>query len=174
MKPEILLAPNIPKPLHGIAPRVIYGQDWWDVERKKCYANAGQKCECCDTPRSQAWPKPWLEAHEWYVYDYSNGLITFDHLICLCPACHMFLHSGHTNMLLNDGKISEEIYLKILKHGEKILFDAGLTVKYHARHDSTVEIPWQSWRMQIGDQLYGPSSKSYSDWEAGAWRNWKP
>lgn len=174
MNPRILLAPNIPKPLHGIAPRVVLGQAWWDTQRKLAYENAGQKCEACGTTRSQAWPKPWLEAHETYDYDYSHGRLTFVRLVCLCPACHMFIHSGRLNMLLDQGEITEALYERVVEHGLSIIRKARLTRQYEHRHDSDIDVPWEDWRMVINGKEYGPSSRSYTAWMAGKWRNWKP
>lgn len=38
-RPEILSSPNIPKPLHGVNPRSIMGQDAWNVMRQEVYAS---------------------------------------------------------------------------------------------------------------------------------------
>lgn len=40
LRPELLLHNNIPKPMHGVAPRVVLGQKWWDRERRECYERA--------------------------------------------------------------------------------------------------------------------------------------
>ncbi len=174
MKPEILLCPNIPKPLHGIAPRVVLGQAWWERERHICYEKAGQKCECCDTPRANAWPKPWLEAHEWYTFDYRNGLITFRKLVCLCPACHMFIHSGRLEILIQTKKIPINEYMAIKDHGNAIIDKADIRYLYQHRHDSDVSTPWKNWRMVINGKEYGPSTGSFIAWQRGDWKNWRP
>jgi len=46
-KPEILLHPNIPKPLHGINPRTIKGQEWWDEKRQVAYKENNYCCWAC-------------------------------------------------------------------------------------------------------------------------------
>ena len=47
LRPELLLHPNIPKVLHGVAPRVVLGAKWWDAERRACYERAELKGDTC-------------------------------------------------------------------------------------------------------------------------------
>lgn len=37
LKPEILCQPNVPTPLHGMAPRVVFGESWWNMKRQAAY-----------------------------------------------------------------------------------------------------------------------------------------
>jgi uncharacterized protein (DUF983 family) len=173
MKPEILVHPNIPKPLHGISPRTITGQEWWDVERKKAYANAGQKCEACGTARADAWPNKWLEAHEEYEYK-PDGRLIFKGLVCLCPACHKFIHSGLLEIKHDSGEIPTALYKKILKHGKDLLKKNHLQQRHKRRHDWCSGIEWKDFRMVFNGKEYGPSSNSYTEWAQGKWRSWKP
>ena len=174
--PEILTHPNIPKPLHGIAPRAIKGNAWWDVERKKCYAAAGQKCEACGVTRISAWPNRWLEAHEEYEYTSNGSVLIFKRLVCLCPACHMFIHSGRLQVLLRAHTISQEKFRKIVNHGILVLTTNNLLEKWESRHLNMENTPqdWQAHRMIFEGKEYGPSTQSYKSWVKGDWKNWKP
>jgi len=169
LRPEILCHPNIPKPLHGIAPRVIFGQGWWDVERKKCYEKAGQKCEACGTARADAWPNRWLEAHEEYEMDY--GIFRFVGVVCLCPACHRFIHSGLRSVLVEARRMSRITNASIEMYCEDILKQNDLMDRWLARHDYYAP-KWGDHRMLIDGKFYGPSSTDLNGWMDGEWKNW--
>lgn len=170
----ILTHPNIPKPLHGISPRAIMGQHWWDVQRKKAYAEAGQKCEACGTPRAEAWPSRWLEAHEEYEY-LPEGVLVFKKIVCLCPACHKFIHSGLRDILVQTRKMNKETNLMIENHGKQLLRESKLLAVWFQRHEwLNRDVEWGDFRMIFQNQEYGPSSQSYAEWERGVWKTWKP
>ena len=67
---ELLFCPNTPKPLHGMSPRSILGDEWWDKERIKAYRKFFNHCQACGTHKSDALYHRWLEAHEVYHFDY--------------------------------------------------------------------------------------------------------
>ena len=173
--PSILCHPNIPKPLQGVAPRKIAGDTWWKRERERVLAISEYCCQACDTHVTKVLgKKKWLEAHEFYMYDYEKGRLTFEKVVTLCPYCHSFIHSGRLEMLYNTGEIDDETYEAILAHGNSVLKAAGLTARWQTRHDHLCSVPWEDWRLVFRGVEYGPSSKSFSDWENGAWKTWKP
>ena len=45
--PTILLHPNIPKPLHLVAPRTVLGEAWWKSVKKKVKREANGRCQAC-------------------------------------------------------------------------------------------------------------------------------
>ena len=51
----LITMPNVPRPLHGLPPRKIMGDSTWNHVRKRCYFDAGYKCEICgvDPPKGQ-------------------------------------------------------------------------------------------------------------------------
>lgn len=72
--------------------------DEWDVIRKKCYKEAGNKCEICgDTGKNQG-VKHNVECHEIWDYDDENRIQKLIGLIALCPYCHKSKHVGLAQM----------------------------------------------------------------------------
>lgn len=127
LKPEVLTHPNIPKPLHGLSPRELKGQEWWDITRKQVYEEQEYRCIACGVHKSDAKYHKWIEAHESYHIDYRKGSMTVDSIIGLCHSCHNFIHCGRLQMIWHKKEITEAKYFDIMNHGFRVLKGSGLS-----------------------------------------------
>lgn len=78
----------IPKTSWNNNLRSYLTQRQWDVVRRKCYAEAGNKCEIC----GDVGPRHPVECHE--RWDFIDGKVKLLGLIALCPNCHEVKHVG--------------------------------------------------------------------------------
>ena len=100
LEPQLLLAPNVPKPLHGLAPRVILGQAWWDKTRRAAYKQTNYHCLACGVHKTRATYHAWLEGHEVYSVNYELGRAKYVRSVALCQFCHNSIHDGLLKALL--------------------------------------------------------------------------
>jgi hypothetical protein len=66
----------------------------WDKVRRKCYAEADNKCEICggqDPVRLAKGHSP-VDCHE--KWEFNDGIVKLVGLISLCPDCHRVKHIG--------------------------------------------------------------------------------
>lgn len=159
-RPELLLHPNVPKPLHGMSPRELKGKEWWDKVRQQVYKDANYRCQCCGVKKEDALFHKWLEAHETYDYDYKNGIATVKEIVALCHACHSYIHSGLLMVRYKNGEINHNKFFTIIAHGDKILKDSGL---------SNPQIPeeiaeWSMWKIVIDGEEFPTKWKSFEHW----------
>ena len=132
----ILSMPNVPHPLHNLAPRTILGTTTWNHMRNRCYFEAGYKCEACGAKVKTEYydngavhhqyhddgtiAKRNLHAHELYTYDYEKGTARFERCVALCECCHVrFIHSGRMLTMYKQGDplTTAERVLEGLEHG---------------------------------------------------------
>lgn len=126
--PSLLLHPNIPKPLHGVNPRTIKGNAWWDQQKNLSKLKYGNRCYACEVSKYDALFHQWLEAHEHYEVDYDKGRMRILDIVALCHACHNFIHNGRLIVMAKrgeEGRTVEQAY-SILHRGFKILTKALL------------------------------------------------
>lgn len=119
---RLLGMPVIPPQLFFMAPRNFMGPKAWNTTRKKCYEDAGYKCEVCGyqgTPGKRDY-----SAHEVYSTDYKTGECEFIRPVCLCPFCHYYL--THVSRSLTEFKHGNPIYsaermLEAAENGFKVI-----------------------------------------------------
>lgn len=177
---RVLGMPNIPDPLHGpgCQPRTIVGSKMWDQMRKKCYADAGYKCEACGYEHQK--PAD-LHAHELFDIDYEKGTSTFVRLVCLCPMCHLrFIHSGRAITFYKHGDplYSKERLLEGVEHGFKLIADYNKTHKRKIKVFSTIatytnepELSDDMLKLieKYNIEFYGPVGKK----KQARWEDWR-
>lgn len=117
----LITMPNVPRPLHGLPPRKIMGATAWNHMRKRCYFDAGYKCEICgaDPPKGQ------LHAHELYSYDWKKGTGKFERCIAICKQDHDFIHSGRLITMYKSGNVlyPKSYVLSVVEKGFKLVHD---------------------------------------------------
>lgn len=132
----ILSMPNVPHPLHNLAPRTILGTTTWNHMRNRCYFEAHYTCEACGAKVKTEYydngavhhqyhddgtiAKRNLHAHELYTYDYEKGTARFERCVSLCECCHVrFIHSGRMLTMYKQGDplTTAERVLEGLEHG---------------------------------------------------------
>lgn len=79
----LLCQPNIPHPLHKLAPRNLMRASEWTAMRTACYEACERKCEVCGADC----PPGAMDAHELYDFDYDSKTSTFIRLVGLCKTC---------------------------------------------------------------------------------------
>lgn len=161
-RPELLLCPGIPKPLHTVAPREILGRDWWDATREAAYKSTGYHCAACGVSKYAAREHQWLEGHEVYEVDWLLGRMEYKETVPLCWCCHNYIHLGRLEALLGKGQVGRKQYNIVVNHGNKVLREAGLVRT--VPNEPTV--PWLDWRLVLFGKEYPPIFKSYEQWKA--------
>lgn len=168
LRPEVLLCPNIPKPLHTVAPRNILGQAWWNKERRTAYASTNKRCIACGVHHSKAKCKQWLEGHELYRTDYALGRLTYLETVPLCHYCHNFIHDGRMENMVQQGAMTQAKFVAVIQHGDAVLLRYGLRRPTKAERDKAIEsselAAWEDWRLVLFGKEYPPAFKTYQDW----------
>lgn len=163
--PSLLLHPTLPKPLHGVNPRTIYGKTWWDKERALVYRRAEYRCEACGIPKERARFRQHLEAHECYNFYWNEGVATLSGIVALCNFCHAAIHKNRLQSMVDDGIYSLQYQQDVLAHRESILKSSGMPTEAVLPPENTWA-PWKWWRLILDDGV--PHYSPYIDE-----RHWK-
>jgi len=145
-RPGLLRHPTIPKPMSGMAPRIVMGQEWWDVVRREAYAKNNMRCWACGGEGP-------LEAHEAYDIDHYNTRMTYLETVALCRDCHRFIHIGRTIGLFARGRISHSAAKRATLHGYDVLKAAGLKCPWETRVIGAEGLPWREVREFFGARV---------------------
>lgn len=160
LRPELLLAPNVPKPLHRTAPRTVLGQAWWDRERAAAYALTDNHCLACGVHKSQT-TRRWMEGHEVYDIDYRKGRAVYVETVALCTTCHEFIHDGRLQAMMEKGEITKHRYQTVMLYGATVLAKAGLKKP----EPPTGKIAgWSAWRLVVDGVEHKGKYKNYDEW----------
>lgn len=163
--PYLLLHPNIPKPLHGLNPRSILGKDWWDMQRQRAYAAYNYHCWACGIHKQKAMFNKWLEAHECYEINYSEGTAKMIKIVALCHACHNYIHSGRLTALHDKGEINNAKYYQIMEHGKNLTDPLDPSKNPFILNDSGMA-EWSEWHLIIDGKKYFSKFKDIYEWES--------
>lgn len=168
-RPSLLLHPQIPVPMHGVAPRLVMPNAWWVTIRRDALAKYGQFCWACGYPNSANPIRQVMDIHETYHINYFSGRMVFLEAVVLCYFCHSYIHMGRTNELQRTKKMTTRVYKMIVKHGTRVLKEAGLSASQQPQYRGRAA-PWAAWRLVVGTQEFPPAYANQRDWEA-AYRN---
>lgn len=151
-RPEILLLPPIPEPMHGMAPRVVLGPRWWNATRLAAYKSTNYHCLACGIFKTDARGRRWLEGHEVYEIDYLLGRMVYVETVPLCHYCHNFCHPSRMRALLEANGMTHAKYAAIVQHGEAVLRAANLNKPDYS--NPTTNADPEDWRLVVDGVEY--------------------
>jgi hypothetical protein len=154
--PTILTHPNIPKPLHGVNPRTIMGEEMWKEYSALLRKNV-MYCQACGTSKFISGA---FDCHEIYKINYTAGTSTFIRCVVICKDCHNFIHSGRLKSLLDEGKITEFEYWRIIKRGNAILKKHNIRKAMPSNNCAE----WKDWKLIYQGKEYKPIYKNMKEW----------
>jgi len=163
LEPKLLLHPNIPKPMHGVNPRSIKGEDWWNTTRREIYEKQDFRCAACGTHKTEAEFHQWLEAHESYTINYKTGVMRLKKIYGLCHCCHSYIHTGLLAAKLRKKQITKFTKSYIERRGASVLVAANLSRKEVNPGEIAA---WDKWHLVFGGKKYYSKFKSYDEWRA--------
>jgi len=168
-RPELLLHPNVPKPLHGLAPRTLMSKKDWDIIRREAYAKNNYHCWACGVHKEYDMAKlrfveESLDCHEFYSIDYEAKTSTLVEFVAVCKSCHNYIHSGRMNALYEQGKMDEEECWMIVSHGEHVLNKGNLDPSVKKVDENTYEKEWGDWKLVVDGVEHGSIIKDYKAW----------
>lgn len=167
-RPDILRADPIPIHAYGLNPRSLFGERWWNIERKQAYVENNHYCWACGGYSGDDPMRPWLEGHERYWIDWENRLLFYFETAGVCVSCHMFIHNGKLFNQAWNGELSKEEVRKIIEpriqllNGERIPFFIRATKYFLEGYTTPVQ------HASCDGQEPGPPPKQYT--EGGGWR----
>jgi len=159
--------------MHGVAPRVVLGDSWWNKTRQAAYSSTNFCCVACGVHKSVAKYRQWLEGHELYDIDYGAARMVYVETIPLCHLCHNYIHSGRLAALLSKGKITHAKFKAVMQHGEQIVEAIPQEISRKILNSQQQSIrkfqrtnpPWHSWRMEVDGVLHPPKYSSFQEWK---------
>lgn len=160
-RPELLLHSLIPPPLHGLAPRTVKGDKWWEQQRHAAMAKNLYKCWACNIPKTKAKKHKWLEGHESYNIDWKKGTCNLVEIVSLCHYCHNYIHQGRLRALVEYGREKKDFLDDVLRHGDNLTAHLKKPVP-----PSPVDMaPWGEWVLIIDGTPYPSRFTSQAEWE---------
>ena len=174
----LIAMPNIPKPLHGVAPRTVLGRTTWDYMRKSCYAQADNTCEICGEKPDHLRRR---HGHEVYKIDYEKGTAEFVRVFCVCSLDHLAcIHTGRAITLYKQGNplYPKEFLLEGAEKAFKIIAEYN---KDHPDADLRAYGTFLEYLKQ--EELRGPMDELISKYNVkfyvedkkkmASWKDWK-
>lgn len=175
----LLTMPNIPKELHGVAPRVVLGDRWWNLVRRYCYEKADDTCEICGAKPEQLRNR---HAHELYKINYRLGTSEFVRPICICYTCHCLgIHTGRAITLHKQGNpmFPKEALLAGAEHVFKLISDWNKAhpkkspLRVYATWLEYLRVPELEQPMRELIEKYNMKFYVESDNRRAKWGDWK-
>lgn len=163
LRPTVLLCEPVPKPMNGVAPRVVLGRKWWDETRKAACLSTDDHCIACGVWKGAALFHRWLEGHEVYQIDHLMGRMVYVETVPLCNACHSFIHLNRLMAMLRKKKVTQIKFDLIVRHGESVLRKAKL--QRAELYDGPMA-EWKKWRLVVNGKEYPPLYKNEKEWAA--------